>query len=471
MSQASSRRNGTAPLAALGLLVVAGLIFIGSGTRHAGAVRMATGQPQLISVQPLPPDDGEMCELKPASAGSSLMAAIEQQKLAATADADSNNAARDAASKRKPIRVINDPWGAFSAVALDPLHNEVLMTDENKFRIVAYNRTENTPPKAKLSEPKRMIQGEDTEIEFQCSLYIDPANGDIYAVNNDTLGKMAVFPYGANGNAKPARYLETPMATFGVAVDEKTQELMLTVQDDAAVVTFKKLATGKDSPIRTLQGEHTLLADPHGIALDPKTDHIYVTNWGTVNIHKAPASGKWRGTLNRGIGRDNWPIGRNDAVPGSGKIMPSSITVYPSNASLDTPPLQVIQGPHTQLNWPTALAIDNERGELYVANDPTDSVLVFKLDATGDVAPIRVLKGPKTLIKNPTGVFTDLKNGELWVANFGNHTATVYKLGASGDTPPLRIIRSGPIEAPAPMMGNPHTLTYDSKRDELLVAN
>ena len=462
-----------APLAGLGLLVVASLIFIGSGSRHAGATRMTTGQPQLISVQPLPQDDGEMCELKPASAGSSLMAAIEQQREIRTVstDVETSDAVRDAASRRKPIRVINDPWGAFSAVALDPVHNEVLMTDENKFRIVAYNRTENTPPKAKLSEPKRMIQGEDTEIEFQCSLYIDPANGDIYAVNNDTLGKMAVFPYGAAGNVKPARYLETPMATFGVAVDEKTQELMLTVQDDAAVVTFKKSAAGHDSPVRTLQGEHTLMADPHGIALDAKTDHIYVTNWGSVNIHKAPASGKWRGTLNRGIGRENYPVGRNDTIPGSGHFMQPSITVYPRDASWDTAPIQIIQGPHTQLNWPTAVAIDNERGEIYVANDPVDSVLVFKSDSTGDVAPIRVLKGPKTLIKNPTSVYTDLKNNELWVANFGNHTATVYKLGASGDTAPLRVIRSGPIEAPAPMMGNPHTLTYDSKRDELLVAN
>lgn len=151
--------------------------------------------------------------------------------------------------------------------------------------------------------------------------------------------------------------------------------------------------------------------------------------------------------------------------------MQPSITVYPRAASWDTAPIQIIQGPHTQLNWPTAVAIDNERGEIYVANDPTDSVLVFKADSTGDVAPIRTLKGPKTLIKNPTSVYTDLKNNELWVANFGNHTATVYKLGASGDTPPLRVIRSGPLEAPAPMMGNPHTLTYDSKRDELLVAN
>ena len=113
-----------------------------------------------------------------------------------------------------------------------------------------------------MSEPKRMIQGENANIEFNCALYIDPANGDIYAVNNDTLSEMSIFSHAARGNAKPDRVLETPMTSFGVVVDEKSPELMLTVQADHAVVTFRKSASGKDSPIRTLQGEHTLLADP-----------------------------------------------------------------------------------------------------------------------------------------------------------------------------------------------------------------
>ena len=82
-----------------------------------------------------------------------------------------------------------------------------------------------------------------------------------------------------------------------------------------------------------------------------------------------------------------------------------------------------------------------------------------------------MLKGPKTLIKNPTGVFFDAKNQELWVANFGNHSATVYKPTAAGDTPPLRVIRSGPLGAPTPMLGNPHVVTFDTKREEILVAN
>ena len=123
------------------------------------------------------------------------------------------------------------------------------------------------------------------------------------------------------------------------------------------------------------------------------------------------------------------------------------------------------------MNWPTGLAMDEERGELYVANDMEDSIIVFSASASGDVPPIRVLKGPKTMIKNPTGVTLDPKNDELWVANFGNHTATVYKRGTSGDMPPLRMIRSGPVEEPTLGIGNPHPIAYDTKREEILVPN
>jgi DNA-binding beta-propeller fold protein YncE len=123
------------------------------------------------------------------------------------------------------------------------------------------------------------------------------------------------------------------------------------------------------------------------------------------------------------------------------------------------------------MNWPTSIAVDPDRGELFVANDTNDTVAIYSTEASGDAAPIRVLKGPRTLIKNPTGVALDLKNKELWVSNFGSHSATVFPIDAEGNVAPKRVIRSGPMDQPAPMLGNPHTVTYDSKRDELLVAN
>jgi DNA-binding beta-propeller fold protein YncE len=152
-------------------------------------------------------------------------------------------------------------------------------------------------------------------------------------------------------------------------------------------------------------------------------------------------------------------------------MLPPAITVHARTASGDTPPVRVITGARTRLNWPTAVAINVERRELFVSNDATDSILVFDMEAQGDVAPKRILGGSRTGLKNPTGIYLDVQNDELWVANFGNHTATVYALDAQGDVTPRRTIRSAPAGTPSQMLGNPGGIAFDTRREEILVPN
>jgi len=388
--------------------------------------------------------------------------------------AEKARAAADAAkvpgdfSQRKPDRMIRDPYLTYSAVAVDAFHDEVVMTDENRFNILAYDRMTNTRS-ASVSDPKRIIGGLDTKIEFQCGLYIDPANGDIYAVNNDTVDDLVIFSRQAVGNVKPDRELHTPHGTFGIAVDENTKELFLSVQHDNALVVYNKMASGTEAPIRVVQGSHTGLADPHGLTLDVKNKLLYVTNHGsTHDVAPRPVEQRRRESRRAGQG---FPLNRDDAVPGSGRFVPPSITVYAEDAKGDAAPVRTIQGPKTQFNWPTGLALDLALDELYVANDGGSSILVFDASASGDIAPLRVIKGPKSLVSNPTGVFFDEKNQEVWSANFGNHTATVYKRQASGDAEPLRVIRSAKASEAVPGLGNPHPIAFDTKRQQLLVPN
>jgi len=49
--------------------------------------------------------------------------------------------------------------------------------------------------------------------------------------------------------------------------------------------------------------------------------------------------------------------------------------------------------------------------------------------------------------------------------------ATVYPVDADGDVSPLRMIRGAPIDTPSLQIGNPGAVTYDTKRDEILVPN
>ena len=423
------------------------------------------GDAKLVGFQPLPSLEGPMCEPEPTQLASLIP---PQQVAARTTPAPT---APDAIAKRPAARIMRDPSAAFSGIAIDLKHNEVVMTDENNFALMSYDRLENTPPNAKLSEPKRMIQGMEAYLEYNCSVYVDPETGDIYSVNNDTLNWLTVFNRDVKGNMPPTRKLRAPHTVYGIAVDEERKEMLLADQDDHAVVVYKKDAKDEESPVRVLQGTKTQLADPHGIALDPKTHLLYVSNWGTYEDRPEIGDPAVKNPTMGRVPRTVWPVIRNYTFPSSGKIVPPSITVYRVDASGNTAPLRVIQGSKTLMNWPTALAIDSEHGELFVANDTADLVTVYNINASGDAAPLRVLKGSKTMIKNPTGIAYDAKNEELWVANFGNHSATVFKRTAAGDVAPLRIIRSAPANTPAPMMGNPHTIAYDTKRDEILVSN
>ena len=446
-----------------------------NGTRQT----QTFGKDRLVSVEPLPEMDGEIClspelmaSLQPQNLSpSSLMASLPQQRPGAAGAVTSNpprpsDAARAAVAKRQPISTIKDPRNAFAGLALDPVRNKVIFAEENNFSILVYDRLTNTPPSAALSEPKRMIQGEKTFLEYACGVYVDPATGEIYGINNDTLTWMTVFDRNAKGNVSPNRKLAIPFSSFAIVADEPNQELLMTIGDPDAVVTFKKSAKNQDAPVRLLQGPKTQMGDPHGLALDPKSGLIYVTNWGIHNSRTMtpPATGR--------EAKPNWPIGLgSNAIPGSGRWDLPSITVYHKDDKGDVAPLRVIQGPKTLMNWPSSIAVHPDRGELFVANDTGDTITVYRADASGDVAPIRVIKGPRSMVKNPLGVALDLKNNELWVANFGNHSATVYPVDASGDPAPKRVISTARPNEPTAMLSNPHTIAYDTKRDNLLVSN
>lgn len=448
-----SCRAGRLSLSLTALFALAGSIVFWHGGQpqpvalrnsSQAATRQSAGSPRLVAAERLPAMNSPMCEWAPASAPTRLVALQQASGAAARNSNDLSRRYISGEDDRPPTRTIRDTYPTYSALAVDSNSNEVFLQDENLFGIKVFDRTTNTPPSASFSEPKRRIGGLDTKLEFNCGLYVDPRTGDIYSVANDTVDTMVIFPRNAEGNVKPMRELNTPHGTFGIAVNEDTQELFLTVQHEHAVVAYRKQAAGDEKPLRRIEGTATQLEDPHGIALDTKNGVIYVSNHGSVNDRQKP---------------------------GSGRFDAPSITAYPIRGEGNIAPLRIIEGPRTQLNWPAAMAIDPSTNELFIANDVGDSVLVFGPDDKGDVAPRRIIKGPRTGIKNPTGVYLDPKNKEFWVANMGNHSATAYPLNANGNQSPLRTIRSAPRDKLALAIGNPGGVAYDSKRQEILVPN
>jgi DNA-binding beta-propeller fold protein YncE len=354
---------------------------------------------------------------------------------------------------RAPERVIKDQYPSFSAVAINAEDNMLVVTDENLFQILEYDRRENTPPQARLTEPKRVITGPNTRAEMMCGVYIDPVTKEVYVLNNDTQNWLPVFPRDARGNATPSRYLAAPHGTFGIAVNEETQEMYMTVQHQNSVVVYRKQATGDEKPLRTIAGSDTQLEDPHGIALDIKDRLIFVSNFGNAQVYPAGSRGGRR------------------VADSYGKFEPPSITVYPLDANGNVKPLWIIEGSQTTLNWPSHIAVHEPRQELFVANDADDSILVFRTGDKGNVAPIRTIKGPNTGIKNPPGIALDIKNAEISVASMGTHAVLFFPVTADGDVKPSRIIRAGPANQVALNIGNPGAVGYDTKRGQILVPN
>src|ERR1019366_726577 len=178
----------------------------------------------------------------------------------------------------------------YTSVAVDVHSNEVFLQDENNFGFRVFNRLDNTPPGADFTEPKRSVMGPKTRMEYNCSIYLDPQNGDVYSLSDDIMDTMAVFPHDAEGDVAPKRELRPPQATFAMAVDEQNEELFLTVEHTSSVVVYRKSASGKELPLRQLVGDHTQLADPHGIAVDSKRQLLFVNNGGST--HSWDAAGK-----------------------------------------------------------------------------------------------------------------------------------------------------------------------------------
>lgn len=399
------------------------------------------GGPKLVAIHELP-DYGQACD------PSYVALAEDANPFGAlgvgSTLAGAQNGAGTVVIDRDPIRQIRDLAPIYGSVGINTTTDEVILGDANFWSIRVFNRTDNTPAGVPFTPPKRIIRGVKAQIQFINGIYIDPQNGDIYAVETDTGDKIIIFNKDDEGNVAPKREISVPHRGFSLAVDEEKQEIFVGVHYPPEVAVFKKSATKDDKPLRRIQGESTRLSYVHGMALDPKNKQLFVANWGRVSDY---------------------------STPGTGRFEDPSISVYSLEADGDTPPLKIIRGDKTQLNWPSQMTMDPDTGEIYVANDMGHSILVFKNTDEGNVAPTRVVKGDRTGLRNPLGIALDKKNNEFWVTNMGNSSAVAFPLKANGNVAPIRTIRSAPVGKQSLKFGKVEALAYDPMRDVVWVPN
>lgn len=370
-----------------------------------------------------------------------------------------------------PCRSIEDPYPILHSVAVDAQNNMVVMSDSNRGTLLFYNRTSGSTAE-RMTESVWQVSGPATGMMFVAGVAVDPARREAYTVDNDIGNRMMVFSYGEQGNAKPERVLFVPHGSWGISLNQRRDEIAISVEHINTIVIYRREASGAEAPLRVISGIHTGLADPHGVFWDEAHDEIFVTNHGNWAPMAAGLWGIYSTHLGAMAKHSIWAPASNTANRSmGGHFYPPSIRVFPGAAKGDVSPLHVISGPRTGLNWPMGIAVDAIHNEIAVANYGNNSILIFRRTDHGNVAPVRVIHGNLTGIAGPMGVAIDVKNDELWVTNAATHSALVFSRTAEGNVAPKRVLRNAPPGAPVVGFGNPGALAYDSKRDELLVPN
>jgi hypothetical protein len=183
----TTTKDKSAILAVVGVVVI-GILGVAALEPTA---EPATDTSRLVSVQEF--SETAMCADPPrvdpnliASLGPELpslgpefvFAALQRQGQAAAAHGSP-------AGGRQYIRAIRDLHPTYSAIAVDLNVDEVILQDNNLWSYRVFNRLDNTPPGAEMTEPKRVVIGPNTAIQFNNGLYVDPKNGEIFSVESD----------------------------------------------------------------------------------------------------------------------------------------------------------------------------------------------------------------------------------------------------------------------------------------------
>jgi DNA-binding beta-propeller fold protein YncE len=438
-------------VAAVGLLLVA----VPRAGRSVEQLFVAQTQAADASTCVLP---GGNDDLQAAAAQELGPAAAQAARLAVPT---SNDTSADLA----PLRMVVDPYPSFNGVIVDPVTDLVMMSDTNRKSLLLYKRTAGAPAATQPAMPVQQIMGPETGIGFVAGVAMDPEHRELFTVNNDVEDRMVVFDYDARGNVKPKRLLYVPHQSWGIAFAKKRDELALSVQTPNMYVVFKRTAQKFDAPIRSVRGPKTQMADPHGIYFDETHNEVFVANHGNFRPNELITSYTAYDARESRQERS----GNAFSETARGRFVPSSLTVFDGDAKGDVAPLRTIQGPLSQIDWPMGVTVDEANNEIFVANNGDNSILVFARTASGDVQPKRVIRGPATGIKGPMGV--SIAKDEIWVANFGDHTALVFPRQAAGNVAPRRVLRNAPLGKETSGFGNPYSVAYDTKREEILVPN
>jgi hypothetical protein len=172
------------------------------------------------------------------------------------------------------------------------------------------------------------------------------------------------------------------------------------------IAAFARLAKENTPPVRSIQGQKTLISRTiHGMSYDSLHDEI---------VTPSPFA--------------------------------QAILTFKGSANGEEAPIRMIQGPHTQILGVTNMVgVDPDNNEIIVPTLP-GMILVFDREANGDVAPKRVLGGSETGVRttrdltaeSPGQAHVDAKHNLLMVNSGGK--ILIFDRLATGNAKPKSVI-------------------------------
>src|SRR5579864_524494 len=172
MSVSKNRRI----IVATGVVLALSLFGLSTGRR------LWLGSARLVSIEEIP-EIGDAC-YRPVMADLRLSPSPEESLFSAfepiSVHAQDSGGTVDAT--RPPVRQIVDTAPIYSSVGVDTQRNEVYLQDSNLWSIRVFSRLDNAKPGDPPTEPRRIIKGANTALQFNSCVWVDPGAGDVYSV-------------------------------------------------------------------------------------------------------------------------------------------------------------------------------------------------------------------------------------------------------------------------------------------------
>jgi hypothetical protein len=270
--------------------------------------------------------------------------------------------------------------------------------------------------------PHTRIRGENAGLAYNYFAWAGLDSSLVWTTNclslSGTHGPVVAFAVRANGNSAPAISIGGDATGLsgcqtGIAVDAAGDVYVADITNSNAapgghVAVFAPGRHGNVAPARTIAGPAAHLHSPGGVTVDALGD-LYV------------------------------------ADSCQGFACSGDVAIFAPGARGNVAPARTIAGSNTSIATPQGVALDTG-GNIYVANNASNSITEYAPHATGNASPIRTIAGPKTLLDEPTGIALDAR-GYLYVGTGdgaqppGTHLPVlIFGPAATGNEAPVSTI-------------------------------